>query len=98
MRRGVVTKLKSNKSVPPSFGSSRVSQYGEIQDSRKRGTGKQADLEEEDDDDEEAEYSDKVQDAELAERAKTQGTSLLSRYVTKYARKDDCLCGDRWQG
>ena len=45
-------------------------------DSRKRGTGKQADLEEEEDDDEEAEYSDKVQDAELAERAKAQGTSL----------------------
>ena len=85
-------------------------------DSRKRGKGKQADLEEE----EEAEYSDKVkqkkrrqektdeqkeQDAELAERAKAQGTSLLSRYVTKYARKDDCPCGDgghtetvRWAG
>ena len=63
--------------------------------------GKQADLKEEEE--EEAEYSDKVKqkkrrqektdeqkerDTELAERFKAQGTSLLSRYVTKYARKD----------
>ena len=33
----------------------------------------------------------KEQDAELAERAKAQGTSLLSGYFTKYIRKDDCV-------